>query len=268
MFFIPPAILAIEDEDDRSFMENLYRSYYRLMYHEIFTVTSDPWLAEDILQNVVISLIRNLSTIKKLSTARLVNYIKTASINTSYNYLRKNRKLAVSTFTDLNYIAEILDSEEKGPELLYLQKEDAQKFMVVFHELDAKDQYLLTSRFVEGKSYSSMASDLGIQPNSVRMAVTRAKRRTFELLKQRYPDEANDSGNWIVVLLVYLKATIIHGIFDILDHFTVILTSQPFRTEPFDQFNESNHHLLFSIFYMKLTATLSNQWSKTINQCL
>ena len=60
MFFIPPAILAIEDEDDRSFMENLYRSYYRLMYHEIFTVTSDPWLAEDILQNVVISLIRNL----------------------------------------------------------------------------------------------------------------------------------------------------------------------------------------------------------------
>ena len=92
------------------------------MYHEIFTVTSDPWLAEDILQNVVISLIRNLSTIKKLSTARLVNYIKTASINTSYNYLRKNRKLAVSTFTDLNYIAEILDSEEKGPELLYLQK--------------------------------------------------------------------------------------------------------------------------------------------------
>ena len=74
MFFIPPAILAIEDEDDRSFMENLYRSYYRLMYHEIFTVTSDPWLAEDILQNVVISLIRNLSTIKKLSTARLVNY--------------------------------------------------------------------------------------------------------------------------------------------------------------------------------------------------
>ena len=34
MFFIPPAILAIEDEDDRSFMENLYRSYYRLMYHE------------------------------------------------------------------------------------------------------------------------------------------------------------------------------------------------------------------------------------------
>ena len=173
MFFIPPAILAIEDEDDRSFMENLYRSYYRLMYHEIFTVTSDPWLAEDILQNVVISLIRNLSTIKKLSTARLVNYIKTASINTSYNYLRKNRKLAVSTFTDLNYIAEILDSEEKGPELLYLPK----------------DQYLLTSRFVEGKSYSSMASDLGIQPNSVRMAVTRAKRRTFELLKQRYPDE-------------------------------------------------------------------------------
>ena len=39
MFFIPPAILAIEDEDDRSFMENLYRSYYRLMYHEMKATT-------------------------------------------------------------------------------------------------------------------------------------------------------------------------------------------------------------------------------------
>ena len=79
MFFIPPAILAIEDEDDRSFMENLYRSYYRLMYHEIFTVTSDPWLAEDILQNVVISLIRNLSTIPfKAVKANLSQFFGTA----------------------------------------------------------------------------------------------------------------------------------------------------------------------------------------------
>lgn len=89
-----------------------------------------------------------------------------------------------------------------------------------------------------------------------------------ELLAELRQDRGLTQDQLAEIILVYLKATIIHGIFDILDHFTVILTSQPFRTEPFDQFNESNHHLLFSIFYMKLTATLSNQWSKTINQCL
>ena len=93
------------------------------------------------------------------------------------------------TVSDLISIFLRLSPDRQHALLLILSDMDAQKFMAVFHELDAKDQYLLTSRFVEGKSYSSMASDLGIQPNSVRMAVTRAKRRTFELLKQRYPDE-------------------------------------------------------------------------------
>ena len=43
MFFIPPAILAIEDEDDRSFMENLYRSYYRLISSKLMIVAIGLW---------------------------------------------------------------------------------------------------------------------------------------------------------------------------------------------------------------------------------
>ena len=42
MFFVPVAILVIEDEDDRTFMENLYSSYHRLMYHTIHLITEDP----------------------------------------------------------------------------------------------------------------------------------------------------------------------------------------------------------------------------------
>ena len=49
MFFVPVAILVIEDEDDRTFMENLYSSYHRLMYHTIHLITEDPWITEDIL---------------------------------------------------------------------------------------------------------------------------------------------------------------------------------------------------------------------------
>lgn len=36
MLIIPSVILAIENENDRDFMEQLYRQYYRLMYHTIF----------------------------------------------------------------------------------------------------------------------------------------------------------------------------------------------------------------------------------------
>lgn len=38
---IPICILAIEDEDDRAFMENLYMSYQRLMYSTIRNIVRD-----------------------------------------------------------------------------------------------------------------------------------------------------------------------------------------------------------------------------------
>ena len=68
MFFVPVAILVIEDEDDRTFMENLYSSYHRLMYHTIHLITEDPWITEDILQSTTEKLIQNLDTIKQLPT--------------------------------------------------------------------------------------------------------------------------------------------------------------------------------------------------------
>ena len=75
MFFVPVAILVIEDEDDRTFMENLYSSYHRLMYHTIHLITEDPWITEDILQSTTEKLIQNLDTIKHLPQPKLVNYI-------------------------------------------------------------------------------------------------------------------------------------------------------------------------------------------------
>ena len=60
MFFVPVAILVIEDEDDRTFMENLYSSYHRLMYHTIHLITEDPWITEDILQSTTEKLIQFL----------------------------------------------------------------------------------------------------------------------------------------------------------------------------------------------------------------
>ena len=44
---IPYCILVIEDDDDRTFMEQLFVDYHRLMYHEIFKLVHDQWAAED-----------------------------------------------------------------------------------------------------------------------------------------------------------------------------------------------------------------------------
>ena len=53
-------VSAIEDMDDRDFMESLYYSYKRLMYSEIRKIVHDTWDVEDVLQNTLIRLIKKI----------------------------------------------------------------------------------------------------------------------------------------------------------------------------------------------------------------
>ena len=82
-------IMAIEDEDDRSFMANLYVDYQRLMYKVITSHTTDPWDADDIFQSTLPKLIDKLADLRRMSNDKLTNYIYSTCKNTAINYLQK-----------------------------------------------------------------------------------------------------------------------------------------------------------------------------------
>ena len=41
--------MALEDDDDREFMQKLYVDYHRLMYSQITKIAKDHWVADDVL---------------------------------------------------------------------------------------------------------------------------------------------------------------------------------------------------------------------------
>lgn len=60
MIIYPVCIMAIEDDDDREFMQKLYVDYHRLMYSQITKITKDPWAADDVMQTTLVRLIDKL----------------------------------------------------------------------------------------------------------------------------------------------------------------------------------------------------------------
>lgn len=62
---------------------------------------------------------------------------------------------------------------------MVIQKEEVEAFCNIWSTLDIKSQILLEGRFILGKSYEALAKDLGMRPDSTRMAVTRAKRLAY-----------------------------------------------------------------------------------------
>lgn len=187
MLPIPYAILTIENESDREFMEHIFVSYHYLMYHEIYQIVGDSWLAEDILQTVIVNLIDHIETLRTLSTKKLINYIISASKNTALTQIHKESRRQESSYDDWLDIPQDTASEG-NPEFWTLQNEKWDCLAVIWSELDERSKYLLSGRYILNKSYEEMGKELGIKPESVRMAVTRAKRAAYALMKARYPD--------------------------------------------------------------------------------
>lgn len=53
---------------------------------------------------------------------------------------------------------------------------------VIWDKLDYRHQYILEARYILEKSLEEIAEDLEIKPESVRMALTRARRKAYSLI--------------------------------------------------------------------------------------
>lgn len=185
---IPYCILAIENDDDRGFMESLYLQYNRLMYAEISKVVGDPNAAEDLMQDVLIKLIDRIQKLRSMDRDGLVNYIISACKNQARNYVRNCGKHPIFPLDDQT---DQPDSDHSGAEmeLLLIRQSDLETMARIWPELDEKSRFLLEARYVLERDDDDIAAALGIKPASVRMALTRARKAAYQLLRGKIESE-------------------------------------------------------------------------------
>ena len=79
---------TLEDESDKDYIIWLYNEFERLMYSTAFKYTTIPQIAEDIVQDSVVNLIRKVATIRAMKRQVLAAYIISTVRNTSINRLK------------------------------------------------------------------------------------------------------------------------------------------------------------------------------------
>lgn len=180
---IPSCILVMEDESDRAFMTTLFQDFQRLMYREINKLVHDSWAAEDVLQTVLLRLIVKVGELRRKDRVRLAAYLAAAARNGAKNYLReKERRGELS----LDEYPECADDARTGrePEAKLLRMDQAERMVQIWDSLDEKSRYLLEGRYLLEKTAEEMAGELGIKPDSLRMALTRARGAAYLLLAE------------------------------------------------------------------------------------
>ena len=165
-------IASIENDSDRDFIENIYTSYRKLMFSEIRRITKNEWATEDVLHAVIVKLIDKIPLLRTFDRAKLVNYIITASKNTALNYIRSNSRHSDMPIDNLTDSFDIADA---GLEEKVIYQELMSGFKAAYQKLDPKNRQLLDMKYTLEKNDGEIAVEMGMQPSSVRMALTRAR---------------------------------------------------------------------------------------------
>ena len=177
---IPQCILVIEDDSDREFMTEFYLQYQRLMYKEGYKITRNHHETEDVMQEALVKLIDKIPLLRTLDRKRRINYVISATKNTAINLMnRKKPMFSFDEMWDSEANDDIADLEERM-ELNFKLECLAE----IWPRLDQRSSYLLEAYYILEKSTEEIAADLDAPAGSVRMFLTRARKRAHKLITE------------------------------------------------------------------------------------
>ena len=179
------AILAIENDSDRAFMEDLYRRYYSLMYRKALAVTHSPTDAEDAVEAAILKLIDRIDLLRACKALSLRSYLLSCVKNAAIDKLRRDNNQFKHRYT-FDDVQDKLDAVPDGAEvdagLLHAAQVDA--VATALARLPDRERELLRMKYYEELSDREIAEILGLSPSSIRTYMLRARRKLGAILKE------------------------------------------------------------------------------------
>lgn len=174
------------DTDGRAFMKNLYQKYARLMYATALRSVPNSQDCEDVVQDAVESLCKKVHTLMALPSPALTVYI-VHTVKSKVSNFNRHQSVVNRHVTPLaGANLEELESPDPTPEELAEQSDALYR---VWHRLPEQDRDLLYRKYVLRQDNDELAELLRCKPDSVRMRLTRARKKAAALMEG---DDGND----------------------------------------------------------------------------
>lgn len=168
----------IEDEDDKSFMLDLYKNYYGLVRKIIFSIIHNQKDLEDLINDTFVRIIEKTSVIRTLNSCKTASYVVYTAKSITINFIKhrdvQNKHLFLGTDDDFS---QYLSSSDNIVEDRVIYEQEIELLSDAILELPEKQKNLLYFKYVLDMTDKDIAEILGIAPDSVREYLTRARRK-------------------------------------------------------------------------------------------
>lgn len=175
---------------EKQYMHALYDEFIGLMITTARKYESDPNEVEDIIQDSLLKLIPKASILQEMERCVLAAYIVSTVRNTSINHLKK-KSISVNYNAKEEDLSEIPADTLRLDELLVL-REKKNSLMRVWPSLPEEDRIILEGKYILGYTDLELANELKIKPSSIRMKLTRARRKALYLMNSLEGENHND----------------------------------------------------------------------------
>jgi RNA polymerase sigma-70 factor, ECF subfamily len=165
--------------------KEIYFDYYNLVYGAVMCMVRDHATTEDILQESFIKIIKNIPQLD--TESKLKAWIKVVVRNTTYNYLRKNKRNRIEIDSESVFIN---DNVEFSTNSGATEEQVELKTMVevigkLIENIQPEFRTLIEMRWKQDLSYKEIGEELGLSEDAVKYKLHRAR----ELIKKKFLKE-------------------------------------------------------------------------------
>lgn len=198
-----PIILAINNEDDRAYVEKIYNQYGKKIYKIAFKILNNTEDAEDCVHDVVKIIIDNLEMFQALEGEQLIKLLVTCSRNAALNIYRKNKIKHINEGKRKPYTGDETDEKDLDIEsvsddgmfvdLIVINEESRKRISEMIEELDSIYKDVLYLRYQYSMKNQDIAKMLKISESVVKVRYHRAKKILLQK-RGRELDEMRKNG--------------------------------------------------------------------------
>lgn len=173
------AIVPISS-DDRIFFEGFYQEHKRFMYYTAKKYARSNMECEDIVQDSIIRLLKNISVLREINGCKIQKYI-VLTIKASYIDMERKRHSEES----INMDDETLESLFKADLITAPEIPDIGPRLEVEKlksELSFREWVLLEGKYILGYTQEELGHLIGVAPDSIRMILCRAREKARLIL--------------------------------------------------------------------------------------
>ena len=160
--------------EERTFMETLYENHKKTMYYVALRECHDHHLANDLMQDCLVNLINNISTIRKLDCCKIDAYIVITIRRLYINYLKKESKVTLLPIEEPSVATE---ASERVAETELGKADIKLDLEMLLEQLSARDRLLLQSKYLLGMTDEELAAAFDCTSHSIRSLLSRARKR-------------------------------------------------------------------------------------------